>query len=101
MEWTDRLTEADTVDDIKQVFETWTDRWKYEYGQQGLKQGLAQGGLAAHRQRLKQHLERSFGALPESMAALVDGADLPHIDAWFDRSYDVQGLDDVFAVGGG
>jgi len=103
MDWTDTLTEVDIMSEM--IFETWADRWQYDGMQKGLKQGLEQGleqgalaALASQRRRLKRHLERRFGTLPAPVAAQVDDADLAHIDVWFDRSYDVPRLEDVFGA---
>ena len=67
---------------------TWTEMWK----QQGLEEGLKQGELRL----LLLQLERRFGPLDEHTRQRVQAADAEQLLEWGRRFVDATALQDVF-----
>jgi hypothetical protein len=67
--------------------ETWTDQWKKEGLQEGLKQGEAR--------ILLRLLSVRFGALPPEIRQKIETADAETLLQWSERILDAESLDDV------
>jgi hypothetical protein len=67
--------------------ETWTDQWKKEGLQEGLKQGEAR--------ILLRQLSIRFGTLPPEIREKIETADAETLLQWSERILDAESLDDV------
>ncbi len=84
---TEELEEIETM--IAEQAPTWTEMWK----QQGLEEGLKQG----ESRLLLRQLERRFGPLDEHTRQRVEAADAERLLEWGERFVDATVLRDVFA----
>lgn len=74
----------------------WKAQFRREGLSEGLEQGLEQGQAQAARAILHRQLQRRFGSVSPDIAQRLASASRPELDAWIDRFYDADTLEDVF-----
>jgi predicted transposase YdaD len=72
---------------------------RQEGWQAGRQEGWQEGRQEEAARLLKRQLLRRFGPLPEGIAARIDAADLPTLEAWIDRVLDAESLAAVLQEG--
>ncbi|SOC28048.1 predicted transposase YdaD [Alloalcanivorax xenomutans] len=101
-QWLPGITIPEMIDlqEIQEMTRDIAQEWKdmhHQAGlQEGLQQGLEQGSVNEARSILRRQLVRRFGSLSERIEAKLNGASREQLEDWIDRTYEVEGLEDVF-----
>jgi hypothetical protein len=61
----------------------------------GQQVGARQGELTAFRKMVRKLLEKRFGPLPEEVVQRIEAAELPPLEAVFDRADTLQSIDEL------
>jgi hypothetical protein len=61
-------------------------------------EGMEAGRRDAERRTLLRQLERRFGTVPAAVAAHIQTAALPQLEAWLDRIFDLRAPEDLLAA---
>jgi hypothetical protein len=67
-----------------------------QYFEEGIAVGEARGEARGEAQALVRLLEKRIGAVPEALRVRIFAADLPSIEAWFDRAIEATHFESVF-----
>ena len=62
-----------------------------------VREARAAGQLDAERRTLLRQLERRFGTVPAAVAAHIQSASIPQLEAWLDRIFDLRAPEDLLA----
>jgi hypothetical protein len=79
----------------EQMQQTWEQELLARGRQVGERQGEERGELKTYRKLLRKALERRFGPLPEALSQRIEAAELPGLEAAYDRADAIQSLDEL------
>lgn len=83
--------QASDLQEVENMLEETVKDWVRQWKQEGLQQGMRQGEAAL----LKRLIIRRYGSLPQWAAARLEQAEPAQLEAWSERIFDAQTLDDL------
>jgi hypothetical protein len=89
------LANADLLREVERMAEQMEQTWEQELLAKGEARGKVQGKLELYRELLRKRLEQRFAPLPEAILERINAADLPTLEAAFDRVDGVHSVDEL------
>jgi hypothetical protein len=93
------MANAELQREVEIMSEQMQQNWEQELLARGFtsgqQAGARQGELKTYRKVLRKALEKRFGPLPEAVSQRIEAADLPALEAAYDREDTIQSLDEL------